>query len=213
MNEYLDYYDDKLNYIGKATREEIHKKGLWHQTFHCWIVRNIHDGKYVLLQRRGPEKKTYPNTLDITAAGHLTAGETRIDGLRELNEELGINAKENNLIYLGIRMSSAKVGETLNQEFAHVHLLEWDIELSEYNLQFDEVSGLVEMKLEEGLKLFSNEVDTVPIRGYQRDKNGALNWIEININKFDIIPRIDPYYYKIFIMAERYFDKKKYLSI
>ncbi|WNQ12825.1 NUDIX domain-containing protein [Paenibacillus aurantius] len=43
----------------------------------------------LLLQRRHPGKDTYPGLFDITAAGHLEAGENVSDGIRELKEELG----------------------------------------------------------------------------------------------------------------------------
>lgn len=213
MSEKLDYFDDKMNYLGTANREEVHQKGYWHQTFHCWIIRNVENEKYVLFQRRGSEKKSFPNTLDITAAGHLIAGESKEDGLRELNEELGINAKFENLIYLGVRMSSARVGDKLNQEFAHVYLLEWNIPLEKYKLQHDEVSGLVQMELKDGLDLFSGRKEKVRITGYYVDSRRKLNTVDNEITTSGIIPRIDPYYYKIFIMAERYFEGNKYLSI
>ena len=213
MSEMLDYFDDKMNYIGTANRNEVHQKGYWHQTFHCWIIRKTENEKYVLFQRRGPEKKSFPNTLDITAAGHLAAGEAKEDGLRELNEELGIDAKYSDLAYLGIRMSSARVGDKLNQEFAHVYLLEMNKPLSEYKLQHDEVSGLVQMRIKEGLELFSGEREKVQITGYQANATGELATVDTEITVDDIIPRIDPYFYKIFIMAERYFEGKKHLSI
>ena len=92
MNEILDIYDAKMNHIGTASREEAHKFGYWHQTFHCWIVRREKGKNYVLFQIRDKEKQDAPNKLDITAAGHLKSGETKEDGLRELSEELGICA-------------------------------------------------------------------------------------------------------------------------
>jgi len=213
MSEMLDYFDDKMNFLGTISREEVHKKGYWHQTFHCWIIRKTENDKYVLFQRRGPENKTFPNTLDITAAGHLKAGESKEDGLRELNEELGINAKLENLVYLGVRMSSARVGDKLNQEFAHVYLVEWNIPLEQYKLQHDEVSGIVQMRLMDGLDLFSGRKINARVTGYQVDSAGKLYAVNIEITTRDIIPRVDPYYYKIFIMAERYFEGKNDLSI
>ena len=45
MSEILDIYDAKMNHIGTANREEAHKLGYWHQTFHCWIVRSENEKK------------------------------------------------------------------------------------------------------------------------------------------------------------------------
>lgn len=33
--EYLDIFDENGNYIGKETRENVHKNALWHKTVHC----------------------------------------------------------------------------------------------------------------------------------------------------------------------------------
>lgn len=35
--ELIDIYDEKMNLLGTATREQAHREGLWHTSFHCWI--------------------------------------------------------------------------------------------------------------------------------------------------------------------------------
>ncbi len=211
--EILDIFDDNMELIGKATREETHLKGHWHQTFHCWLI-SIEEGiPYVLFQRRGPDKKLYPNTLDITAAGHLTSGEKPEDGLRELNEELGISVQYDNLVYLGIRCDVAIIGSVVNREFCHTYLLESNIPLISYKLQAEEVSGLVRMKIDDGLRLFSGEVRSVSVEGYQLDEKGERSEVRIDITKNDIIPRLDNLYMKILIMSERHFNGNHYLAI
>lgn len=211
--EYLDIFDDNMKHLGSASRGEVHDKGLWHQTFHCWLIKRENGREYVLFQRRGPQKKVFPNTLDITAAGHLLVGETVEDGIRELNEELGLSKTYEDIIPLGIRHESAIIGAITNREFCHVFLLENNIPLDEYKLQPDEVTGIVQMEIHDGMKLFSGEVDAVPVSGFQVDENGIKHKIEISVSKGDIIPRIDGYYMKICIMAERYFQGNPYLAI
>lgn len=41
--ELIDIYDEKMNLLGTATREQAHREGLWHTSFHCWIVRRSPD--------------------------------------------------------------------------------------------------------------------------------------------------------------------------
>lgn len=78
--EYLDTFTSEMEPIGVRSRDEAHARGFWHQTFHCWLWK-IENGKLLLLfQRRHPQKKDYAGLLDITAAGHLEAGETPMDG-------------------------------------------------------------------------------------------------------------------------------------
>lgn len=211
--EYLDIFDDNMKHLGTASRDEVHAKGHWHQTFHCWIARQGEGAQYVLFQRRGPDKKLYPNTLDITAAGHLLAGETPSDGIRELTEELGIGATIRDLVPLGIRVDVAIIGSITNREFCHTYLLRSDNALSGYNLQPDEVTGLVQMDVTDGLQLFSGGQNNVRVTGFQVDSMGSRDYVDLRVGTKDIIPRLDRYYLKVFIMAQRYFAGDKRLGI
>lgn len=212
MREILDIYDAKMNHIGTADREEVHKLGYWHQTFHCWIVRSENAKNYVLFQIRDKAKNVEPNKLDITAAGHLKAGETKEDGLRELEEELGVKADIGQLHYLGIRITASENSKQVNKEFAQVYMLHNDTPMEQYQLQEGEVAGLVQIEVNDGLKLCAHEVQWVPCTVYKPGNGGIL--IEESIVEFgQLIPRIDAYYYKIFIMADRYFSGNNYLSI
>src|SRR5690625_3509946 len=70
--EMLNIFDDHKQPIGVATREEVHRMGYWHETFHCWFITLEGNQEYIDFQLRSPQKQDYPNLLDITAAGHLT---------------------------------------------------------------------------------------------------------------------------------------------
>mgnify|MGYP005855070069 CR=1 FL=1 len=88
-----EVYLDVLTETGEMTgtsksRTLIHQEGLWHRCVHVWIINN--QGK-VILQRRSSLKKSYPNRWDISAAGHVTAGDNSIEtASKELSEELGL---------------------------------------------------------------------------------------------------------------------------
>ncbi|WP_338131097.1 NUDIX hydrolase [Cohnella rhizosphaerae] len=100
--ELFDIYDEQDLPIGTATRSEAHTRGLWHHTFHCWLARRGEDGRArILFQRRNKDKDTNPDRFDITAAGHLSAGETVRDAVRELEEELGLRVSLEDLTPLG----------------------------------------------------------------------------------------------------------------
>src|SRR5690242_19450425 len=108
--EYVDIFDTAMNYLGSASLDEVHAQGLWHQTFHCWLIKREEETYSLLFQRRGPLKKVHPNKLDITAAGHLMAGEAVEAGVRELNEELGLEKTYADLVPLGIRPETEVIG-------------------------------------------------------------------------------------------------------
>ena len=77
MEELFDIYDGTGAALNIAKpKSEVHANGYWHRSFHCWIIFRASEGKdYILLQKRAPDKKSWPNRLDISAAGHYSAGE------------------------------------------------------------------------------------------------------------------------------------------
>lgn len=210
--EIVKTFDYMYNIIGKEDRELAHKNGLWHETFHCWLIRKREGKIYVLFQKRAANKKSYPNMLDIPAAGHLHYDETKEDGVRELNEELGIMSSTSKMRYLGVRIEVVETPKLYNKEFQHVYLLEDDTELKDYKLQESEVSGLVEVELNEGLKLLYNEINYLECDSVFLE-NGSLKQEKYILHNEDIIARPDGYYKKVFIMTQRYFAGEKYLSI
>jgi len=99
MQEIIDVCDSNGNYTGqKLPRSEIHKNKLWHRTVHVQI---LDFNNCALFQLRSMEKDSFPNKLDISAAGHISSGEKIITAaLRELEEELGLQLEENRLEYI-----------------------------------------------------------------------------------------------------------------
>lgn len=212
-SEMVDIFDENFDHIGIASRELAHAQGLWHQTFHCWLVRQDDTAKYLLFQRRGPEKDLYPDTLDITAAGHLLVTESPLDGVREIEEEIGIKIEFDQLINLGTRCEVIKIGSVVNREFCHTFLLESNCSLDSYKLAVDEVSSIVQIELNDGLNLFSGGIDSVNATGFQVQSDGAKKLINITVTRDDVIPRLGNYYLSIFGAAKRYFQGEQHLTI
>jgi isopentenyldiphosphate isomerase len=100
MQEIIDVCDSNGGYTGqKLPRNEIHRNKLWHKTVHVQILDS--DG-HTLFQLRSMDKESFPNKLDISAAGHVSSGEKIITAaLRELEEELGLQLEESRLEYIG----------------------------------------------------------------------------------------------------------------
>lgn len=211
--EVIDIYDENLNPLGSVSRDEAHQNGQWHRTIHAWIVRPTQKG-YVLFQKRGKHKKLFPDVLDITAAGHYMTGETYKEGVREITEEIGLHVTEHDLISLGIKMDVAKVGNVTNREFCDVFLLSREEAPNEYKIDETEVEGLVQIKIQDGLDLFSGRKQEVWAEGVEWSKElNSWQQIKIKVSKEKFIPRIDPYYYKIFIIAKAFLRGQKDLSI
>jgi isopentenyl-diphosphate Delta-isomerase len=97
--EHLDVLDPQGRPTGIVkSRDDVHRAGLWHRTAHVWIINGQNQ---LLLQKRARTKESFPGLWDVSAAGHITAGdESRKAGVRELKEELGIDVKNGEMEYL-----------------------------------------------------------------------------------------------------------------
>ena len=208
MTEMFDIYDEDLNHIGVKARAEVHRDGDWHQVFHCWVIGRDEDGQqFVVLQKRGANQDTFPHKLDISAAGHLQAGETVEDGARELEEELGLIVPYDELVSLGRRVSVKKYKDLVDCQVSHVFLYECNQPLAEYTYQKSGIAGLVKLPIDDGLKLLSGEIETVTVEAV------GLGQETLEVTLDDFIQVIDPYALKILVLAKRYFAGEKYLFI
>lgn len=213
-DELIDVCDENMKHLGIATKSLAHKTGLWHESIHCWIVRPTPGGGTLLFQKRGREKALFPDYLDITAAGHYMAGEPVSAGVREIAEELGITVDFRDLTSLGIKIDIGKTETILNREFCHVFIYSDERDPSSYVLDPVEVEGLVEVSVDDGLRLFSGQVADVVARGMEWDRAGS-EWVGIEraVTVDSFIPRVDPYYYKMFINAASHLAGSRHISI
>lgn len=197
--ERFDIYDEDMNPIGTATRSETHEKGYWHRSFHCWLIRRDGDRKLVRFQQRKLSKDTNPGSYDITAAGHLSAGETVRDAVREIEEELGVIARFEELIPLGQKREDASgivrgkrvIDRELSDEFA----LECDVPLLELRLQPEEVAGVYEAELSDMIALFEGIRDSLQVDGVELADEGAdLKPCIRSVRADQFVPRDGGYY-------------------
>lgn len=87
-SELFDVCDADDNVIGRATRGEVHARGLLHRAVHIFVFNS---GGELLIQRRSAHKDEFPLCYTSSASGHVDAGETyEAAALRELREELGL---------------------------------------------------------------------------------------------------------------------------
>jgi isopentenyldiphosphate isomerase len=214
MADQIDVYNANLEHEGVMDRKEAHYAGRWHRTFHCWVV-NLKPEPTMLYQLRAPRMKNYPNMLDVSAAGHIEAGESVHDGVREVHEELGIKATVAQTIYLGERVEVAdQANGQRNREYQSVYLLVADLVLADYKPDPHEVWGLFQVKVSDGLDLFSARKDQVETQGIHYDES-SKTYVEQTriITSSDFIPRIQRYYLAALIAAERALEGKQDFAI
>ncbi|AWE07638.1 NUDIX hydrolase [Lysinibacillus sp. 2017] len=196
--ELLKIFDENGKSLGTSTREEVHNKGLWHETFHCWFVSKVNNEWFIHFQLRSKLKKDYPNTLDISAAGHINADESVADGIREVYEELGINLTIEDLISLGNIPDEIIQKSIIDRELGHVFLYvipnEEDIK---YNFGIEEVSGIFKIELGLFEQLWLEKIDRVQSQGIVL--NEKMENVEVNrlVRKGDFLPHDNTYILKV----------------
>ncbi len=210
--ERIDYFDENYLKLGVTTKPEARANGYWVHSFHCWILQTSRTPA-LYFQKRSSTKALFPNYLDISAAGHLQSGESVSDGVREISEEVGLVVAAEQLIPLGVKLDIGKTPGIVNRQFCHVFLYPTTATVSDMNLDKSELDGMVTISLEDGLALFSGQVASVRALGVEKTADGAWQQIDKMVGKDDFIPRIDPYYYKMFINADLFMNGYKHLSI
>lgn len=153
MSEFFDVLDENGNNIGKTKlRSEVHRDGDWHKAVHIWI---INDNGEILLQRRCATKDSNSNMLDVSCAGHLSAGDDSLSGaVRELKEELNIDARPSELKFMKTIKRSSKYTDTfVNNEFDDLYILKTDRKIEDMEFQKEEISEIFYVPYEDFKKM------------------------------------------------------------
>ncbi len=164
--EMLDIVDENGSPTGQIVeRTTAHKLGIRHRTSHVWLAR-LHDGEcQLLLQKRCANKDSFPGCYDISSAGHIPAGVDYIpSALRELSEELGVSALDEELLPCGRRYiyyERTFYGEPfIDSQITNVYVMWRDLEPEEFMLQKSEVDSVMWMELDECIKTVDE--NTIP---------------------------------------------------
>lgn len=139
--ELIDVLDEFGNPTGQVeTKEEIYKKGLWHRSSHIWIEN---DNQELLVQKRNPNKQTFPNLWAISVAGHVDSGETsRQTAVRELKEEVNLDVKPEELEFLFTIKRVQPYKDSYIRVFDDVYLLHRNIDVEKTKLQVEELTDI-----------------------------------------------------------------------
>ena len=170
MNENGEY----LNEV--QTRDKCHKEGLWHKAIAVFIINS--KGQ-VLLQKRSPNKKMWPNMWDITSGGHVLSGEFGFQAaIRETKEELGVNLDREDITFIGSVISNNKKNDILDKHFNEYYIVNKDIDETKLKLQKEEVSEVKWMDKQEIINRIKNNYDGIT------DKTGCWEYL---VKYYDLI--------------------------
>ena len=153
--EFLDIVYENGQPTGETvSRSKAHADGIRHRTAHVWVVRPGESGYDVLMQKRSMEKESFPGLYDTSSAGHIPTGSEPLESaLRELNEERGIDAREDQLHYAGsfrIRYEKEFHGRLFrDNEVTQVYVYQEPVDAEKLTLQASEVDEVRWFALEE----------------------------------------------------------------
>lgn len=166
MEEWIDILDQWGQPTGKTClKAEAHKRGLWHPCVHIWIYNAQ---KEVLLQQRVETKEAFPGYWDVSVAGHIETGEdSRIAGLRELSEELGVDVKPDQLEKIGSFSSEFVHNHNfIDREFHDVYLFKMQKKNFKFKLQREEVSAVTWIRVQ--ALAFSHDIKEIQMVPYPK---------------------------------------------
>lgn len=208
VEEMLDVVDPATGLVTEQrTRRQVHELGLWHQVFHCLVVRP--SAGTVVLQQRSHLKSAFPGLLDLSATGHLEAGERPVDGVRELEEELGFSARSDELIALGHRLLADDQGEGFNREMVHLFLLADDRPVSRYRPASHEVSALVEIGSDALLAVLADGKLSVDVAEFSRETGENRR----TVDQSDLVDGAGNYWVVAAVMADRFLRGEQPLAV
>ncbi|MBL8600499.1 MAG: NUDIX domain-containing protein [Myxococcales bacterium] len=147
-NERFDVCDRDGRPTGEVkARGLVHRDGDWHRALHLWVLSTA-TPPTLILQVRGSHKDTHPGCLDVSAAGHLQAGEGFEDALRESEEELGLAVDRRAVTLVGWRRLERLTPAWRDREYQRVYVTRQPWSLDALRLHPDELDGAVALSLD-----------------------------------------------------------------
>lgn len=156
MEEKFDVLNPNGTHTDKVeTRENCHLQGLYHKAVVLFIVNSKNE---ILLQRRSENKKMWPNMWDISAGGHVLAGEYGYQAaIREAEEELGISdVKTQEMLFIESCLSHQEKGNIIDNMLNEYYIIYKDIDINKLQLQEEEVSEVKWFTIEEIEKMMND---------------------------------------------------------
>lgn len=172
----LKIYNPQMTPIGTEDKKIVHQNGLWHKVF-GGILYNPKLNTIYFQTIYPKESYTFEREdyIDFAVGGHVEDDESIYEaGIREINEELGFDIEVNNWIFLGLRVCDVVLSETYKiKEFQHFYGLKIDTKLEDMNFSKSdgEVKSIIEVNIDDFLKLLTKDTIKIPANEMVIDKN------------------------------------------
>ena len=207
---------DVVTFDGRPTgitrrRADVHRDGDWHRAVHVWFLSARDGDASIILQRRSLAKDSLPGKLDATVGGHLNAGESITDALRETEEEIGVSISTVTPLFAGRNVAVGEwPGPLIDRELQDVYFVRDDRPLSAYRPNPVELAALIRIRIDDLLALLSQETDQ--IRGESRLADQPTI-TRTTVTRDDFQDVFSRYYYRVAIAARAFLDGAQHFSV
>ena len=152
--ELWDVYDENRRPLGKTHERGVPmKKGEYHLVVFVWVFNSRGE---LLLTKRSPEKRSYPNKWDPTG-GAVLAGENSLQAIqRELFEETGIRAEQSEFEWIETYRRAGK------NDICDIYFLRRDAEPDELVMQEGETCGAMWVSRQELERMIAQDMVAKP---------------------------------------------------
>lgn len=164
---------EKIEYISK---EEIEEEILRNKQLHKEIcVFILNDQKEVLLQKRSPNKKAYPNRWALLT-GRVELNETfKNAAIREINEEVGLKINKENLNLFSKRTFT---NDNIHYEITYFYYIKSNLKENDFIIQKEELSQVKWINIDVVIDMIEKQQDNIVIN---KNKSELLKYLK-NLN-------------------------------
>lgn len=151
--EIWDLYDERRQPINKThTRGDKMAAGQYHIVAGIWTVNGNNE---ILLTLRHPDKKEYPNLWENTGGSILSGETSKAGAVRELFEETGIAADEDELFLLGT--------EKEKTAFVDTYIVRKNLKISNLTMQEGETVDAMWVTLDRLYEMMESGAIALPV--------------------------------------------------
>lgn len=161
MTEQIDIFNTTNHQVGQCDKKEAHRKGLWHRTVCFLLVDSKKKTIYFQDRTAASEMKTDDFFVKLNG-GHLKAGEKVEDGVRELEEELGLKIDKAQLIPVGINQIAVDFSADYKiREFMYFFIIDLNQIPTKVLFTDREVKALIEFSPDEAVDTLTGKNEKV----------------------------------------------------
>lgn len=191
--EPFDLVDEAGRPLGRTkARADVHRDGDWHRSLHLWVVLDEATGPRVVFQQRSDVKDTWPGAFDVAVTGHLRAGESLAEALREAEEEIGLAVAIDATVLLGRRRrAGAPRGDLRDNELQDVLATRTRGPLTCLRPHAEELAALVAVSLDDARAALAGD-GAATMRCERLGHDGTT--VASSLRVADLVPASDGYY-------------------